>query len=203
MLEHKDIVLPEVSLSHDDGDPEYVAAGGPSTPLVNSEGKVYAYRWNGLGPGFWAGYWQANVIERWGEIVAAYEADPDDVYCAWQYIDQHPVFWMFSKRAGAEGVPANHVSRLQHDGAWARCWPEILPHKVNPVTARVDDDKTLNTATEWWYEFGKWDLFEGHAWHDYELDGGELTYEMAVRAIARKIHEHYGNDRRICDAPES
>lgn len=210
-LEHKDYELPEVDLSHDEGDPrwhEAQASGLPlgamgSTPLYRADGTIHAYQWNGLEPDFWKGYWQACITGEWAKIVAGYEADPDDAYWAWTYLDHHPVFWRFSQEKRPE-YPANHVGRLEHEYAMTQGWPEITPHKVNAETGRFEDDN-LNTKTEWWYEFGPQPLHpDEHGvqvpTHDYKLDGGADTYEQAVIDLARKVHTHYGNDRRIVDS---
>lgn len=179
MLPHKEIVLPEVDLSLDD-DP----------------------------PGHYAEYWRLCFAEAWAESVARFEADPDDVHAAWWYIDGHPVFWQFNQPRPDE-YPRNHISRLEaegalthmsRDGAMRRGWPEIIPFR---------DDNGI----AWGYEFGKRTLFEVSyppfsdipvfdVWHDWKLDGWEKTYELAVIAIAKKIHENYGNDRRVVDGEE-
>lgn len=212
-LEHKDYVLPEVNLSHDEGDPRWHAAqasGLPlgalgSTPLYREDGTIHAYQFNGLEPDFWKGYWQACIADEWARIVAEYEASPGDVYCAWTYLDHHPVFWRFTKERRSD-YPADHVGRLEHEYAMTRGWPEISPHKVNAETGCFEDDKP-NTKTQWWYEFGPWSLHPdehgGHvSTHDYKLDGGADTYEQAVVDLARKVWENYGNDRRIVDSEE-
>jgi len=197
-VEHKFIVLPEVDLSHDEGDPRYLAEG-ETTPLYREgEDKPYAYRWNGLAPGHYAEYWRLCVVESWEQQVARYEADHFDVYNAYWYIDGHPVFWKFTRNVYKD-YPKNHVSNLIHEGAMRSGWPEITPHKVNPETRRIEEDEEKNTVIEWWYEFGPTDLFGGMTSHDYELDGGTASYDAAVIEIAFKIHEYYGNDRALVD----
>lgn len=199
LVEHKDIVLPDIDLSHDDGDESWHAAGGEdTTPIVNADGDIKLYSWNGLGPGHYESYWQLCVVEEWDRLVENYEANPDDVHSAWWYVDHHPVFWNLKDRLH-EDYPENHVSNLTHEGAWQRGWPEITPHKINPDTNRVEDDDDLNTEIQWWYELGPSDLTGFPTSHDYELDGGGATYEECVIAIARKIHDNYGNDRRLID----
>lgn len=210
MLPHKDWVLPEVDLSHDGGDPRWHAAqlgetgALGTTPVRDDQGNIRYYSWNGLEPGFWAGYWQMCIVDEWARIVADYEAHPDDAHAAWYYLDHHPVFWRFEK-LGQEDYPANHVAHLEHEYAMSRGWPEITPHKVNPDTNRIEEDDALNTRIQWWYEFGPWSLTPGEpsiATHDYELDSGTETYEQAIIEIARKVHDNYGNDRRVVDSEE-
>jgi hypothetical protein len=199
---HKDYVLPEVDLSHDEGDPrwheaqrsgEKLGAMG-ATPLYREDGTIRAYRWNGLPPGHYREYWQLCVVETWAKLVTDFEGNPDDVHAAYWYIDSHPVFWAF-EQVRNDDYPANHVSRLEHEGALVhRSWPEIAPHR--------DDEGLI-----WCYEFGKRDLFKNehgfHAsWLDHLLMGHAGTYELAVIEIAGKIHENYGNDRQVVDSEE-
>ena len=203
-LEHKDFVLPEVDLSHDEGDPDWHAAGGKgSSPVLREDGSIRHYCWNGLPPGSYAEYYRLCVLEDWQEISEAYEADPDDVLAAWYYLDRHPAFWKFSKnRINREEYPANHVCFLEHEGAMRSGWPDITPHKVNPLTRSIEEDHSLNTELEWWYEFGPSSLEDGHSWHDYKLDGGASSYEECAIRIARKVWYYYGNDRRVIDSEE-
>jgi hypothetical protein len=216
-VEHKEIVWPDVDLSHDEGDPawheaqasgEALGACG-STPLRNEDGEIYGYQWNGLEPGHYAEYWQLCVKDEWEQLSAAYELAPDDVHHAYWYVDSHPAFWCFEKKFTER--PENHLSNLVHNGAWPRS-VDLAPHKVDPVTRRIEDEESRNILTEWWYEFGPWDLLprvhgsdaepRQSCYHDYLLDGGALTYDQAVLDIALKVHTHYGNDRRIVDSPE-
>ncbi|MGO4455322.1 hypothetical protein [Arthrobacter sp. RAF14] len=36
--------------------------------------------------------WASRTAEVWSRVVAAYEADPTDLHCAWEYLQWHPVF---------------------------------------------------------------------------------------------------------------
>jgi len=182
MLPHKEIVLPEVDLSHDEGDGIH------------------------LKPGHFAEYWRLCFKEAWTETVARYEASPGDVHAAYWYVDGHPAFWQFSQPANEE-YPVNHISRLEaegalvhllRDGALRQGWPEIIPFR---------DEKGI----AWGYEFGYRDLLpndpsypgpEFDTYHDYEFDGSASTYEEAVIEIAKKIWANYGNDRRVVDSKE-
>jgi hypothetical protein len=226
-LNHKEIVFPEVDTSLDDGDPEWHEAGGKE---FVREGEHY--RWTGLEPGFWTGYW-GYVKQDWEETVTVYETDPLDVVSAYRYVDLHPVFWTFSRNIATfkvtrhavipgdldvarlrvqqltyrdrEGYPGNHLRFLEFEGALRRGFPSIDPHRVCPETGRVEEDESRNTATEWWYEFGPYPLDtaeQGCPWHDYQLDGGAATFEVALTELAGKVWEYYGNDRRVVDSPE-
>lgn len=204
-LPHKEIVLPAVDLSHDEGDPRWHAARGKrSTPVHGSDGQVLHYRWNGLHPGHYAAYWHLCVAGPWEETARAYEARPGDAFSAWMYADSHPAFWKF--REARPGYPVNHVSALTASGALTRGWPEVTPHQVCPETGRPENDPACNTRTEWRFELGPEKLLPEEdcpsppPWHDYALDGGGATYEEAILALARAIYDNYGNDRRIVDS---
>lgn len=176
MLPHKEIVLPEIPLD-------------PPTDT-------------GRSATWWREYWQDCIAGRWTETVAAYEANPEDVFAAWYYLDGHPAFWRFRKNRA--WTPPAHFGNLQYEGAMSSGWPEITPHKVNPATGEVEDDESLNTKLEWWYEFGPWELAPDdpgdHCTHDYRQDGGAETYEEAIIDIAKKVWTNYGNDRRVVDS---
>lgn len=197
-MNHKEIIFPDIDISHDEGNPEYIA-NGMSTPLHNADGEIYAYKWNGLPPGHYTEYFNLCVKEQWTDTVKAYETHPDDIYNAWWYIDTHPVFWRFDQQIH-EDYPRNHVSRLRHGGALNEGWPDIRPYMVDPETGKFGDGKLI-----WEYEFGHWPLHPDDncgshiPFHDPELDGDAETYEQAIVAIAKKIHDSYGNDRRIVD----
>jgi len=203
-LPHKDFILPEIDLSHDEGDPRWHEAGGRDfVPEYNADGKLRHFTWAGLPPGHYAEYYRLCVLEDWQEIAGAYEASPGDVFRAWWYLDHHPVWWKFDQvRTNREEYPANHVCFLQHQGAMAAGWPEITPHKAAPATRSVSEDHALNTELEWWYEFGPGCLDGGCSYHDYKLDGGASSYEECVLQIARKVWYYYGNDRRVADSDE-
>lgn len=214
MLPHKDYVLPEILLDPDEGSESWRKAQAASpppddekgtfTPVYSPDGEVHFYTWNGLHPGFWHDYWRDCIADPWAEIVAGYEAVPEDVRDAWLYVDCHPVFWRFWK--DRDYYPPLHIGNLKYEHSLAEGWPDITPHKVCPETNAIEDDDSLNTRLQWWYEFGPWSLYPGehdrgpYATHDYHLDGGADTYDQAVLDIARKIHQNYGNDRQIVDS---
>lgn len=200
-LEHKPIVFPEVDLSNDDADPEW-----NGSEFIEIPGRS-VYRWVSP-PGVAAAAWKV-FQQEWVDIVTRYEADPDDFMNAWYYLDGHPAFWTFRQEFKCEEWPPNHLHRLEHQQGITRCI-FITPHKVNPETLAIDEDESLNTLTQLWYELGKMDLLPGdHGggvavtshWHDWQLDGGAGTYEAAIIDIARKVWESYGNDRIIVDTP--
>jgi hypothetical protein len=192
-LPHKDYALPVPDLSPREDDPEQVARG-----------RAWRRRSS------YADYWELCVAGSWADVVAAYEASPDDVHDAYYYLDIHPAFWRFREPPLLSGLPQDHVSLLDHGYAFYHGAVEITPHKVNPATGCQDDDGGLNTRLEWWYEFGPRDLLPRSedsgpvqaTWHDYLLDGGAATYEQAVIDIALKVWTHYGNDRTVVDTSE-
>lgn len=212
---HKDYLLPEILLDPDEGSESWHEAQAASpppddeegtfTPIYSPDGEVRRYAWNGLHPGFWHGYWQTNILEAWKEIVLTYEAHPDDVRDAWLYLDCHPVFWRFEEKR-RPGYPPLHIGNLKYEHNMLEGWPEITPHRVCPATNAIEDDESLNTRLQWWYEFGPWSLYPDghgvHATHDYQLDGGSDTYEQAVLDVARKVWDNYGNDRQVVDSEE-
>lgn len=200
-MKHKNWTLPEVDLSHDEGDLRWHEAGGEdTTPVYREDGTIRHYTWNGLGPGHYASYYKLCVHNAWRKTVKRYETSPGNVYHAWWYIDTHPVFWVFDKNVHGENYPWNHVSNLTHEGAFHNGWPVIIPHMVNPENNRISRDRKKNTKLAWWYEFGPVDLTGGCKSLDWELEGAADSYDAAVLVIARKIHRYYGNDRRLVDS---
>ena len=97
--------------------------------------------------------------------------------------------------------PRRHVRNLEHGYGFDSGGITITVERVNPADGKISADPALNTRTEFWYETGEW-LWarndQGVRVHAYKLDGGAPTYEQAVIDLARKVHHHYGNDRRQC-----
>lgn len=194
---HKPYELPEVSLTHDEADPEWEKYGTHGHK-VERDGQTL-YRWH-RPPGVHANYW-AVIKDEWAARVAAYEAHPDDFINAYYYLDEHPVFWGFKPRPKDDERAVNHLMYLEHQYGVSRVI-DLRPVRCSK-DHRIEDDASLNTQTEIWYEFGPVTLIPddwGNThWHDYLLDGTAPTYEEAVTEVARKVHEHYGNDRRVVD----
>ena len=161
-LEHKPIELPEVATSPYPG-----------------RNRDFAESWERVGS------W-------WGDVVAAYEADPGDFVAAYRYLDGHPAFWVFHPEQ-VTGLPANHCQRLNTEYGFKEA-----------VEVRVH--KNLGGQTVVCLEAGYCSLFPDkygvYHGHDPRIDTHALTFEQAVVSMARKVWDLYGNDRRFCDDEE-
>lgn len=76
---------------------------------------------------------------------------------------------------------------------------DIFVAKVNPETLREEDDKSLNTKTQVWLEFGgaSVDLDDNHKVqisHDWNLDCGADTFEEAIIQLANLVDKYYNDD---------
>jgi hypothetical protein len=142
--------------------------------------------------------------QEWADTVHVFEANPRSFYNAWHYLNNHPVFWTFGEPRDGE-IPEVHERNLQHEhGMTFGNGLEVTVHRVDPKTDSTSEDPARNTRTEVWYELSltHWPTHPHypHHIHDYEGDGGAKTYEKAIVKAARRVHELYGNDRRILDA---
>jgi hypothetical protein len=140
----------------------------------------------------------------WDDTVHVFEANPRSFYNAWHYLNNHPVFWTFGEPRDGK-VPEVHERNLQHEhGMTFGNGLEVTVHRVDPKTNSTSEDPARNTRTEVWYELSltHWPTHPHYPIHihDYEGDGGAKTYEKAIVRAARKVHELYGNDRKILDA---
>jgi hypothetical protein len=154
---------------------------------------------------------EAHQREDWEQTVRRFEANPNNVYNAWWFLNDHPAFWRF--RGDGEETPAqriHHKRLIRNDGMASAV--TIDAHKVDPHTGHVEDEGARNTETQFWVEMGHWewptskpvnpvDKRDSH-FHDYKLDCGGATMDEAVIAAAVILHTAYGNDRRACDAPD-
>lgn len=136
----------------------------------------------------------------WKRDVEEYEANPNDIFTAWGYLDKHPAFYTFWGSDVLEEGP--HEKWLTDTGGARRC---LEMEVVNWTFVRTPGGEP---------EPGPWVLIEaGKApwpgdeefrkvdrYHDYRLHVCERTFEEAVVRMAYNIHEAYGNDRRVCDA---
>lgn len=145
---------------------------------------------------------QRDRVARWEKIVARYEADPYDYVNAWQYLDSHPAFWMFATYAGDRRF---HERYLEDTGGVDRCF-HVCAVRVSPITNRIEDDESANTQNEVWVEFGQYpwptDDTPGSGditFHDYTLDTGGPTFEVAFIRAAHNVATTYGHDRMVCD----
>lgn len=120
-----------------------------------------------------------------------------DFHEAWHWLHEHPAFF-------AKGTMGATYPSSMFDEAL-----DIVVSKVDPVTRKIEDDKSRNTHTEVWLEcggvenptenavangqVGEEDIKWGHTTHDYELDCGGDTFEEAVLALANLVVKHYGD----------
>lgn len=138
---------------------------------------------------------QERRIARWEKLVRAYEANPEIWQSAWQYVDEHPIYWHLRDPQGPE-----HERNLVHTYAANRYDVEMTVNPVQPRSHHVSGVEERNTVCEVWAESGPryWRTPEDWAAgtsHDWELDCGGATFEQAYVNLARKIWEKYGNDR--------
>lgn len=196
MLEHKEIVFPEVDLSGDEGSPDWAGEEWAENPEHHYSTWVRP-------PGLYARVWEGKQ-EAWRETVTEYEANPASFYCSWHYLNDHPVYWRFHP---SRHHPANHESCLETEYGFGSDAINVHVAQVCVKCRRIhEEDGPYEKATRIWLETGKWEMHfrEGMKhhdhWHDIELDCGGGTYEEAVVKLARLVWEKYGNDRRIADA---
>ena len=114
-------------------------------------------------------------------------------YDAWWFLHDHEIFVDKSLDNG------------QKDGhhLWSSRFSDCLDidvQKVNPKNQAIDDNEALNTETEVWLECGPWDYVkysDGNgtfgATHDYRLDCGGITFELAIIKLANLVHKYHGD----------
>lgn len=137
---------------------------------------------------------QANRRDGWLQLVLAYEKNPEDFYCAWHWLNEHPIFYRCEKEF--------HERRLHKNRGILDGCIEIIPVKVNPADLTISRRDTENTKLQFWVEVFPRSLkpeHDGISLHDYERDTGGDTYELAIVAVAKTIYAHHGNDRAKLD----
>jgi hypothetical protein len=146
---------------------------------------------------------QKSRAREWRRTARDFEAEPEDFYRAWHYLNLHPLFWCIGGRR-TKPMPL-HERHLIHDQGINQGL-DVTVHKVDPKTGQVELEEPgedRNTKTEVWYELccyrwgSQYDDVRVHVW---QADGGGDTYEEAIVTAAKQVHERYGNDRRIFDA---
>jgi hypothetical protein len=93
----------------------------------------------------------------------------DEFYDAYWFVNNHPAFT---------------------DGVFDQARFDLTVVKVEPVSGRVQDDKTKNTQVEVWLETGPFE--DGEYMHDPDLDCGGETFEKAMITLAEKVLNKYG-----------
>ena len=121
----------------------------------------------------------------WDDLATAirqYIDHPKDPYYAYRFLFNHPMCQRFFNTF--------------RDSAFLECL-DIGYIKVNPVTHRVEQDKSLNTKTAVWVELGPW-IHDGEhipqggiRSHDPRLDCRASTFDKALVKLARKVWKHY------------
>ena len=96
-----------------------------------------------------------------------------DFYDSWFFLRSNPIYELGEKR------DSYHWDFLRN------LYIEVV--KVNPETNSIDDDKTKNTKTMVWLEYGP------DGCHDIRLDCGGDTFEEAIIKLANLVNEHYEN----------
>lgn len=131
------------------------------------------------------------ILFEWHSIVVDYEDAPGDPVNAWRYLAQHPVFWEVEKGSSGPSylLPGTAWYRAiesgfdRHGHAGVAVWMEA-------VRCRWHSDPTLEEM-------------EAADPAAVECIGVDLpTYEEALTALARRVHDTWGNDRESLKLPE-
>lgn len=121
----------------------------------------------------------APLFREWADIAEAYEKAPDSLRHAWLYLGHHPAFWSISERVGGFYVATG--------GGW---YHNRIEHGVND-----DNSVWLEIQPSLWPD----DPLPEEGEHHLKVEAA--TYEAAVLAAARLVHERYRNDRRFLAKP--
>lgn len=107
----------------------------------------------------------------------AYEADPEHIGFAHNFINLHPMFWHKTKdrRGEIDIVTGQGWGHLQ--------W--MIMNKKNKETGVIEPTVTIETG-------------QGN-WHDYNLDVYAPSFDGAVIELAKLIHTHYDSHGGFTD----
>jgi hypothetical protein len=152
----------------------------------------------------WFDHWftaQEDREREWREIVDRFLTQPDEFAYAWVYLDNHPVFWQFAEEGKLSPLERLHEQYLCDTDGIARC--------VRIHVWRGRGRRRKDTVTQVRLEAGKWPWpCEPTQEEPYEvrhedplLSVREPTVEVAFTALAARVHELYGDDRRKCGDP--
>lgn len=116
----------------------------------------------------------APLHREWADIAEAYERAPGSLRHAWLYLGHHPAFWTISERVGGFHVATG--------AGW-----------YQSIELGVDEDNSV------------WIEIQPALWPDdpvpeegeHHLEVKAASYELAVLAAARLVHQHYRNDREF------
>lgn len=122
-------------------------------------------------------------LEQWGDIVAAYEAAPEELDNAYLYLAQHPMFWELRQGTDVEWylMPGTAWYRAIEMGVYRdqntgeiQVWMEATPQRWHSDPQLNDETATGVSA---------------------QLGVSMDTFEDAATVLARMVHDTWGNDR--------
>ncbi len=130
----------------------------------------------------------------WEATVRAFEADPDSLLHAWQFLNGHPMFWSFY---GEKHPLAQRLQEcyLEHEMGISECVDVTVYERDGATWIMLEAGKR-----EWPREPA--DPAGEPVYRDRQLTSRAATMEAAYIELAGKVHEHYGNDRRLCGDPK-
>lgn len=116
--------------------------------------------------------------------VEAFEGNPEqvEVGVAYEFINQHPMFWYMEKSKRRDGTPLS--PRLVTGRGWDRLDFEVFVKKDKETGAPVTT-VTIETGPG--------------SYHDLNLDVWAPSFDAAVIEMAKKIHTHYDSHGGFTD----
>lgn len=128
--------------------------------------------------------------EGWTRLAERYEANPGSVYEAWHWLNNHPIFYYYTRE------DRRHEKTLCDDRGVCEGL-ELMPMMVDKVTRKVVEPAETGEL-EIWVEVFPASLSRGNGdirLHDHKVDTGASTYEEALVKVAALIYERHGHDR--------
>ena len=126
-----------------------------------------------------------------------------DICEAWKFLTTTDVFWHKDLERGRSDIWRDDEGVLYYNAFCETLNIEMV--KVNPETNSIDDDKSLNTKTQFWLESGEPytyadegiiltpdDDFEEVRFnsHNPAYDSGGDTFEEAIIDMANRVAHH-------------
>lgn len=115
---------------------------------------------------------ESDYWRHWARVIKAYVKNPRDAYNAFWFLHSHP-----ANRHDGDSVFVQNL------------WVHYA--KVDPTTHRIEDDKSRNTQTDVWLEWGPWDQAMEMSTHDPRCDTGGATFERALINLAHNVWALY------------